>query len=60
MVGIASMEEQRTFTKRPRGIKATKEDQRYTKVREVVLYVQGKATQTMAGAQMRKVALLED
>jgi hypothetical protein len=54
------MEDQGNFNVRPGGTKAAKEDQRQQKVREAALFAQAEATKTMAAAQMRKVALLEE
>ena len=56
--GAASME-QSVSTGRPGGTKAAKAVQKARKVREAAIYAQAEATKTMAAAQMRKVALLE-
>ena len=51
---------QRTGTSRPGGSKAAKEESRIASAREGALYAQAAATRTMAEAQMKKAALLED
>ena len=50
----------RIFKGRPGGAKGVKEDQRQGKIREGILLANVEATKSMAGAHMRKVALLED
>ena len=45
---------------RPGGSKAAREESRSASAREGVIYAQAEATRTMAAAQMKKAALLED
>ena len=51
---------QRSGMVRPGGSKAAKKDSRSASAREGAIYAQADATRTMAAAQMKKAALLED
>ena len=51
---------QRTQIARPGGSKAAREESRSNSAREGAIYAQADATRTMAAAQMKKAALLED
>jgi hypothetical protein len=58
--GGDGLDSQQTRLQRPGGTKAAREELRSAHAREGAIYAQAAATRTMAEAQMKKAALLED